>query len=118
MLKILVVGDSNCGKTCFINRYVYNKYDLNTNSTIACEYSLKLFQVNDDITLRLNIWDIAGADSVGGVSKLFCRQAAGAVILCDLTDQDTLENAVRWKEELEKHVVSLFHFIMSYQNVY
>lgn len=38
---------------------------------------------------------------MGGLSKLFCRQAAGAVVVADLTDQDTLENAVRWKEQLD-----------------
>lgn len=57
MLKILVVGDCGTGKTSIINRFVHDKYDHKTKSTIACEYALKLYQLGD-ITLRLNLWDI------------------------------------------------------------
>ena len=80
MLKILIVGDSGTGKTCVVNRFVHNRFDFRTKATIACEYALKLMQVGE-ITFRLNLWDIAGQDNVGGLSKLFCRQAAGAVIV-------------------------------------
>ena len=91
-----VVGDSGCGKTCLINQYVHNKFDFKTKATIACEYALKLYHIGDT-TIRLNLWDIAGQDSVGGINKLFWRQAAGAIVVWDLTDQETLENAVKWK---------------------
>lgn len=95
---------------------MHNKYDHRTKPTIAWEYAMKLFQFSD-VTLRLNLWDIgkinyyshpfykyafiAGQDNVGGLNKLFWRQAAGAAVVWDLTDQETIENAVRWKEQLD-----------------
>ena len=98
---IRVVGDSGCGKTCLISRYVHSKFDFKAKATIAWEYALKLYDIGDS-TIRLNIWDIAGQDSVGGINKLFWRQAAGALVVWDLTDQETLENAVRWKKRMDE----------------
>ena len=51
--------------------------------------------------LRCINFIIAGQDSVGGVNKVFCRQAAGAVIVCDCTDQYSVENAAKWKDQLD-----------------
>ena len=57
MMKLLVVGDTDTGKTCIINRYIHNKFDITVKPTIACEYNMKLFHL-DGATLRVNIWDI------------------------------------------------------------
>jgi GTPase SAR1 family protein len=45
MLKILVVGDSNTGKTSIVRRFVYNKFDSNLWSNLSCEYDMKIIKV-------------------------------------------------------------------------
>ena len=39
----------------------------------------------------LNLWDIAGQDRLGGISKLFCRQAAGAIVVTDIENKQSFE---------------------------
>ena len=89
MYKILVIGDSNTGKTSLVNRFVYNKFDSNYKATIACEFALKIFELQGH-TVRLQLWDIAGQDRMGGIPKIFCKDAVGAVIVSDITDESTL----------------------------
>ena len=101
MIKILVVGDQNWGKTSIINRFIYGKYTNKILATVACEHSYKSV-IYQDVQIKLNIWDIAGQDRLGGVSKLFCRDAAGAIVVSDIVQEDTLENAVEWKNQVEK----------------
>jgi len=38
MLKILVIGQSNVGKTSIVNRFVQNKFETAYKATIACEF--------------------------------------------------------------------------------
>lgn len=54
----------------------------------------------------MHLWDIAGQDRLGGISKLFCRDAAGALVVTDIKDPKTLENAVTWKEQVDAHLES------------
>ena len=42
MIKILVIGNSDVGKTQFINRFTNNRYDQDKKVTIACDWSMKI----------------------------------------------------------------------------
>ena len=55
-----------------MNRFIHGTYDNSVQNTVACEYSLKMIEV-DGVTLRMNIWDIAGQDRLGGKSSLLCQ---------------------------------------------
>ena len=86
MLKLLVIGNSNAGKTQLINRFVQNKFDDTYKATIACDFSIKILQL-DQNEIRLQLWDIQGQDRIAGaINKLFCKGASGALIIADITD--------------------------------
>jgi len=38
-----------------------------------------------------------------GISKLFCRQAAGAIVVTDITKEESLEDAVDWKHQVDQY---------------
>ena len=52
------------------------------------------------------MWDLVGQDSrVGGqINKLFCRGASGAIVVADITNKESLENTLKWKEQVDTHV--------------
>ena len=35
---------------------------------------------------------------IGGINKLFCRGASGAVVVCDITNKESIDNTSIWKE--------------------
>jgi GTPase SAR1 family protein len=44
------------------------------------------------------LWDLQGQDRVvGGINKLFCKGASGALVVGDITDEGSIENTVNWK---------------------
>ncbi|CAI2380320.1 unnamed protein product [Moneuplotes crassus] len=102
-VKILIIGDSSCGKTSILHQFVHGKFEESYKATVACEFALKILKV-DDISIRLNLWDIAGQDRLGGISNLFCRDAAGALVLTDINIPETLDNAVQWKHQVDLHL--------------
>ena len=57
MIKILVIGNSNAGKTQFINRFVQNRFDEEYKATIACDFSIKILEI-DGNEIRLQMWDL------------------------------------------------------------
>ena len=45
MIKLLVIGNSNAGKTQLINRFVSNKFDEEYRATIACDFAIKILEM-------------------------------------------------------------------------
>ena len=104
MIKILVIGNSYSGKTSIVNRFVQNKYDPNYKATIACNFSMKIIRV-EETEMRLQLWDLVGQDRhVSGVNKLFCRGALGALVVCDISNRESIEATISWKEQVDTHV--------------
>eukprot|EP00466_Bigelowiella_natans_P012567 jgi/Bigna1/59715/fgenesh1_kg.6_\ len=101
--KILVVGNSKCGKTSIINRYVRNNFTDDYKYTIGCDYSQK--EVQDPKTgdaIRLQLWDIAGQDRFIQMNRPFFRNAVGCIVVCDVARKASIDAACLWKAELEK----------------
>ena len=36
------------------------------------------------------------------VNKSFCRNANGAILVADITDQDSIEDCILWREKIEE----------------
>jgi len=102
-LKIIIVGDSGTGKTSFVNRYILNKFAGNYQATIATQFSSKILQKND-ITYRLQFWDIAGQDRNVATTNIFCKNANGIVLCSEINDKRTLENTLMWKNSIEQNI--------------
>ena len=81
--------------------------DLNFNfarATIGADFLAKVVKWNENLTLRLQLWDIAGQDRFSLLSRSFYKDAAGAFVVSDLTRAETLDSVIAWKEELDNKV--------------
>ena len=87
-IKLVLLGDTNVGKTSIVNRYIYNKYNYLTESTIGASYSSKIFKFNYNPTtevieensnnilkLNVNIWDTAGQEKYNALVSLYYKHA-------------------------------------------
>jgi hypothetical protein len=73
--QVIVVGDLGVGKTSFIMRYVHGFFDREYKTTIGVDFAHKLIQVSDDKVVRLQLWDIAGQERYGNMTRVcifFC----------------------------------------------
>jgi hypothetical protein len=61
LLKVLVLGESAVGKTSLLERYVNNKFSMQTKSTIGADFLSKQIVV-DGRNVTLQIWDTAGQE--------------------------------------------------------
>lgn len=99
--KILVIGDVAVGKSSLVNRVVYNSFSEKYKATIGCEFGIKMMNIDGE-DIRIQLWDLAGQDRLGGISRLYCRDSHGAIVVTDVTRQDTLEKAMIWKNIVDE----------------
>ena len=58
-MKIVVLGDSDVGKTSLLLRYTQGKTPTVTKATIGADFQKKEVMVND-VIVTVQIWDTAG----------------------------------------------------------
>jgi len=100
--KIIILGKSGTGKTSYANKWIRNKFSENYKSTIVSEFSSKLYNYKDKI-YNINLWDIAGQDHHAVAAKVFMKDAVGCITMSDVTEEESLNEAVKWKKFLDEN---------------
>jgi len=85
------------GKTSLLVRYVDNKFNINTKSTIGADFLSKLIEV-DDQPVTLQIWDTAGQERFQGLGTTFYRGSDGAIFVFDVSRKATFDALLQWKK--------------------
>ena len=99
-LKILIIGDSNVGKTSILLQHTSNFFQETHIATIGVEFKLKEIML-DNIEYKLNIWDTAGQERFKAITKSFFKAADGIVFVYDVTNKPSFENIKNWIKDAE-----------------
>ena len=107
--KVLLLGDSTVGKTCFLMQYTDKSFQEAHMSTIGLDYRLKNLQLKNGKNIKLQIWDTAGQDRFRAITKNYYKGAHGILLIYDVTSLQTYENVKNWitqiREEASPHIV-------------
>lgn len=56
----------------------------------------------DGNRVNLSIWDTAGQEKFHALGPIYYRSSNGAVLVYDITDQDSFQKVKNWVKELRK----------------
>ena len=99
-LKIIVVGNSGTGKTCFVNKWTKGEFSESYKATIVSEFSHKVVEIKGKF-YKIQVWDLAGMDQNTCITKIFAKDAHGCVVVSDITNEKTLEATIKWKNSVD-----------------
>jgi Ras-related protein Rab-7L1 len=100
-LKIIVIGNSNTGKTSFVNKWTKGTFTDFYKATVVSEFSYKIYQYKEKY-YRIQLWDLAGQDKNTTITKIFSKNAHGCLVLCDITNKETMNDTLKWKESVDE----------------
>ena len=101
-LKLLIIGDSNVGKTSMLLNYTDNYFPESHLATIGVEYKVKEL-VTDNYNIALQIWDTAGQERFRSITKSFFRNANGIIFVYDVTCRSSFHSVKDWIKDSELH---------------
>ena len=104
--KILVLGDPSVGKSCFLIRYTEDTFQDVYLSTIGMDCKYKDVILEEDKSIRLQIWDTAGQDRFRSITKNLYKGAAGIMLIYDITNRNTFDNVKKWVNSIKEEVTS------------
>lgn len=103
VFKVLLLGDSTVGKTCFLMRFTENTFQEIHMSTIGLDYRFKKMPVDDNKEATVQIWDTAGQDRFRAITKNYYKGAHGIILIYDVTNQKSFENVRNWVTQIREN---------------
>ncbi|PAV91082.1 hypothetical protein WR25_01284 isoform D [Diploscapter pachys] len=95
IFKVVFVGDSAVGKTCFLHRFCYNRFKPLFNATIGVDFTVKTVQLKGRF-IALQLWDTAGQERFRSITKQYFRKADGVILMFDVTSEQSFLNVRNW----------------------
>ncbi|ORC85933.1 ras-related GTP-binding protein [Trypanosoma theileri] len=124
-IKIISLGSSGVGKSCVIKRYCEGRFVPKYIPTIGIDYGVKRVEVRapttvssssssshqaptatavgGKISVRVNFWDMAGAEEYLEIRNEFYAAAEGVLLVYDVTDAASFAALDGWLKEMEKY---------------
>jgi Ras-related protein Rab-5C len=105
--KVVVLGDTNTGKTSLVVRFVSGHYKSNEvrEPTIGAFFVTKRICVQA-ITCKVLLWDTAGQEQYTKFASTYYNHAAAAIITYDVTQPNTIQRLSYWLDELQRNILT------------
>ena len=99
--KIVMVGDSDVGKSSILLRYV-DDTQVDPITNIGIEFKIKAIEIAG-LKIRLQIWDTAGQERYRTLTSSYYRNSHGAFVVYDVTNQQSFDNVKYWLQEINRY---------------
>ncbi|KAJ1820659.1 Ras- protein Rab-18-B [Coemansia sp. S610] len=102
--KILLVGDSNVGKSSILLRFTDDHFlpPEDTSATIGVDFKVKLYDLGGT-RYKLTIWDTAGQERFRTLTSSYYRGAQGVILVYDVCSRESFEHLNNWIDELNTY---------------
>eukprot|EP00057_Strongylocentrotus_purpuratus_P000579 XP_001178826.1 PREDICTED: putative Ras-related protein Rab-33 isoform X1 [Strongylocentrotus purpuratus] len=106
IFKIIVIGDSNVGKTCLTYRFCGGEFPEKTEATIGVDFREKNVTIEGE-TVKLQLWDTAGQERFRkSMVQHYYRNVHAVIFVYDVTKMSTFESLPTWIDECDRHSLS------------
>ena len=100
MVKIIIVGNSNVGKTNIVTRYVKGEFSNEYMITIGMDFLTCNLELDNKI-FKLRLWDTAGSEKFRSVTRGYYSNTCYALIVYDITDDSSFNSVKQWIEDVQ-----------------
>lgn len=100
--KLVVLGNTNVGKTCLVHQFANSMFLDSSQPTIGANFVTKKIEMENCI-YKFEVWDTAGQEKYRSLTPMYYKGAAAALIVYDVSNANSLEGARDWIKELNDH---------------
>ncbi|MFX1258770.1 MAG: Rab family GTPase [Promethearchaeota archaeon] len=113
IFKVLILGDPSVGKIGPLTRYFSGFFGSDCALTIGIDFFTKEVELNGRI-IKLQLWDLASEERFKFLLPIYCRGAAAAIILFDITNPYTLDKLSEWTQVIRENLGNIPIMLIGY----
>ena len=102
--QLLIIGDSQVGKTSILRRFAQEKFNADYLATIGVDFYVKDVIINER-KIHVKMWDTAGQERYRTITQGFFRNGQGLIIVYDISSQESFDNLKYWIESIHNNAI-------------
>ena len=99
--KVVLLGDTNVGKTAIAQRFNDDSFDINISSTVASS-SFVINRNLDNKQIKFNLLDTAGQERYKSLTPLYFQNADVILLVYDITSIESFHSLESWHHMVEE----------------
>jgi len=100
--KILLLGNSEVGKTSFILRFCEHTFAEESITTIGVDTKTK-FIIRNNQKIQLIIWDTAGQERFKAITKNSFKGAQGIILMYGVNNKESFKGIKEWINNIKEN---------------
>jgi len=101
--QILVIGNSEVGKTSLLIRYTKNNFTMQHLATIGIDHFTKDEEING-LNIRIKVWDTAGQERYKSLASSFFRNVQGIILVYDVSNKESFDDLKIWLDSIKSNL--------------
>ncbi len=90
-IKLIVVGETNVGKTSIISQYINNAFSEEYSMTMNSDKLMKDIELSNGSKINIEIWDTIGQSNYRIINNIFVKNTKIALLVYDITDHNSFD---------------------------
>ncbi|XP_066579264.1 ras-related protein Rab-35 [Amia ocellicauda] len=115
LFKLLIIGDSNVGKSSLLLRFADNTFSGSYITTIGVDFKIRTVEMEGE-RVKLQIWDTAGQERFRTITSTYYRNTHGVIIVYDVTNPESFVNVKRWLNEIGQNCDNVCKILVGNKN--
>ena len=109
LVKYMIVGDMNVGKSSIVMRYKNNTFGV-PEQTIGVDYFVKNVHIMNQV-IRISIWDTGGQELFRPIIRSYYTYPDIILLVYDVTNKQSFDNLDNWMADIKYHQIDA-HIIL------
>ena len=110
-VRVVLIGDTQVGKTSLVYRFVRSNFEEQQKSTIGAVFHTYEQKYNgNDVVMQ--IWDTAGQEKYRSLGPIYYRDAVAGICVFDMTNKESFLGIEKWINEFRRHTVEPIIYIV------
>ena len=100
-IKIIILGNSEVGKTSFLIRFTKNKFDETYLATIGIDYKYRIINIENKL-YKLMFYDTVGEERYKSIPKNHIKNVQGIILMYDITNKKSFDSIIDWISDVKE----------------
>eukprot|EP00299_Pterocystis_sp_00344_P017056 c8555_g1_i2.p1 GENE.c8555_g1_i2~~c8555_g1_i2.p1 ORF type:complete len:324 (+),score=76.43 c8555_g1_i2:43-972(+) len=101
-VNIILIGDTEVGKSSILLRFADDGFNPSFITTIGIDFKVKTVEIYGK-PVKVRVWDTAGQDRFRNITASHYRGANGIFFVFEITNERALENIMSWVHHAQQH---------------
>eukprot|EP01084_Bolivina_argentea_P125976 223127_1 len=103
-MSVILIGDSEVGKTCLIHKFITGKYNAKMLRTFGVgDKKIRYLTLQNESIMKITIWDTSGQERFHSLTSSYYKKGDVILYCYDISNSNSLDNCEWWFDRIKQH---------------